>query len=177
MTTNSFGKFELPFSRKHSSTLTHYFYTNAANWAHDQGMLVHMKPRVLVVDDDPEFADLIEFNLSRQGCEVLIAYDGMQALQFARTELPDVILLDLMLPDLEGLTVCEILRAQPSTRDIPVFILSALDESWAATRKSRARFARYFRKPVDLKLLGESIFSVREERQAAICLRLAQNPD
>src|SRR6266496_63901 len=90
------------------------------------------KPRVLIVDDDPEFAQLIEFNLTRQGCDILVAHEGLQALRVARTELPDVILLDVMLPDIEGFTVCEILRAHASTRDIPVFILSALHESWAS---------------------------------------------
>jgi len=80
------------------------------------------KPRVLVVDDDPEFVQLIEFNLARLGCGILVAHNGLQALRVARTESPDVILLDVMLPDIEGFTVCEILRAHASTRDIPVFI-------------------------------------------------------
>jgi DNA-binding response OmpR family regulator len=135
------------------------------------------KPRVLVVDDDPEFAQLVEYNLAQRGCDILIARDGLQGLRTARAELPDVILLDVMLPDIEGLTVCEILRAQPSTRDIPVFILSALHESWAATRKSKARFAHYFQKPVDLKLLGETVFSAGEELRARMRLRLADDLD
>ncbi len=136
-----------------------------------------MKPKVLVVDDDLEFAELIDFNLSRRGCDILVARDGMQALRMARAELPDVILLDILLPDLEGYTVCEILGAQPSTRDIPVFFLSALHESWAKSRRARARFAGYFQKPVDLKLLGESVLSAGRQRQAAIRKRLDQSPD
>src|SRR6266705_466450 len=145
--------------------LLHFLHPKAPNWSHQQATVGSMKPsilakpRVLVVDDDPEFAQLIEFNLAQRGCDILIARAGLQALRMARAELPDVILLDVMLPDIEGLTVCEILRAQPSTRDIPVFILSALHESWATSRKTKARFARYFQKPVDLKLLGETVFS------------------
>src|SRR5882762_2159656 len=114
-----------------------------------------MKPRVLVVDDDVEFVQLIEFNLGQDGCESFTAYTGVHALRVARTELPDVILMDVMLPDLDGLAVCEILNSQPSTRDIPVFMLTALDQSWTQTRKSKARYARFFTKPVDLKALRE----------------------
>ena len=124
-----------------------------------------MKSKVLTVDDDPEFAELIRYNLAKQGCEILVAFNGLQALYLARATQPDVILLDVMLPDLDGLSVCQILRAQPSTRDIPVFILSALDESWAARRGSRAKFAKYFRKPVDLKLLSDSVRVASEQRQ------------
>jgi len=136
-----------------------------------------MKPKVLIVDDDPEIAELIEFNLARRGCDILVARDGMQALRMARAELPDVILLDILLPDIEGYTVCEILGAQPSTRDIPVIMLSALHESWSQSRRARARFAGYFQKPVDLRRLGESVFSAGHQRQAAIRKRLDQSPD
>jgi CheY-like chemotaxis protein len=78
-------------------------------------------------------------------------------LRVARAKLPDVILIDVMLPDLDGLAVCEILNRQPSTRDIPVIIVSALNESWTQTRKSSARFVRFFTKPVDLKLLRAAV--------------------
>src|SRR3981081_3154008 len=132
-----------------------------------------MKPRVLVLDDDLEFTQLLEYNSGRLGCEILVTHNGMQALQMARAELPDVILVDIMLPDLDGLSVCGILYAQPSTRDIPVFILSALDESWARTRRSRARFAEYFTKPVDLKALGRSVLAAAQERHARLLANLA----
>ena len=136
-----------------------------------------MSPRILLVDDDREFVQLIEFNLKSQGCEVQVAHDGMEGLRLARKNMPDLILLDLMLPDLGGLSVCEILQSQPSTRDIPVFILSGLDETWAKKRKSRATFAGYFVKPVDPKLLSQSAFSACLQRQAAIGSRLAESSD
>ncbi len=136
-----------------------------------------MKPKVLAVDDDAEFAELIRYNLAKQGCEILVAFNGLQALYLARATLPDVILLDVMLPDLDGLSVCQILRAQPSTRDIPVFIVSALDQSWAARRGSRAKFAKYFRKPVDLKLLSESVRAASEQHQAFLRAALSGTED
>jgi len=116
-----------------------------------------MKPRVLVVDDDIEFAQLLRFSLDQDGCESLLVHNGVHALRIARAELPDVILVDLMLPDLDGLSVCEILNSQPSTRDIPVIIVSALNQSWIETRKSKARFVRFFTKPVDLRVLRETV--------------------
>jgi DNA-binding response OmpR family regulator len=127
-----------------------------------------MNPKVLIVDDDTECIELVEYNLRQQGCEVVVAQNGIQALRLAQAELPDAVVLDLMLPDLDGLSVCEILNSQPSTRDIPVFILSALDETWAKTRRSRARVARYFRKPADFKALAKSIQAAWKERQALI---------
>ena len=127
------------------------------------------------MDDDAEFTELIEFNLASQDCDILIAYNGLQALRIARTELPDVIVLDVVLPDIEGFTVCEILGADASTRDIPIFVLSALHESW--TSMTKARFVRYFQKPVDLKLLGESVVTAAEKRQVATRSRPDHDPN
>jgi DNA-binding response OmpR family regulator len=122
-----------------------------------------MKTKVLAIDDDPEFAELLKYTLEQQGCEVVTAPNGMDGLHLARTTLPDVILLDVLLPDLDGLSVCQILGTQPSTRNIPVFIVSALNQSWAATRGIKVRFAQFFQKPVDLKRLGESVRAASEK--------------
>jgi len=135
--------------------------------------MVDMKPKVLTIDDDAEFAELIKYNLVKQGCEVLVAGNGLMGLQLARLSLPDVILLDIMLPDLDGLSVCQILRTQPSTKQIPVFILSALDQSWMATRGTRVQFEKYCKKPVDLKVLGASIRTAAEEYHLRVAAALA----
>ena len=125
-----------------------------------------MKLRVLIVDDEPDFLQLVEFNLSSQGFEVSGAANGLQALQKARCEAPHVIVLDLMLPDLNGFAICEILQAQPSTRDTPVIILSALDAQTARTRSGRTNVARCFKKgELDLKSLGLCIQAVCDEQQ------------
>ena len=131
-------------------------------------MVPDMNPRILLVDDDAEFVELAEYNLRKQGCDVLTAGTGLQGLNLARTESPEVILLDLMLPDLDGFVVCEILSRQPSTRDIPVLVVSALDGSMAATRKPKVRPAGFFKKPVDFKLLGEGVWAAAEDRQALL---------
>ena len=84
-----------------------------------------MKPKILVVDDEPDAVELVAFNLKGAGCDVVTATDGEQALEQARTALPDLIVLDLMLPEVDGLEVCKILRRDPRTAGIPIIMLTA----------------------------------------------------
>ena len=116
-----------------------------------------MKPRVLVVDDESDFIELLKYNLEGKGFEILTASDGMEALNAARRELPDVVLVDLMLPDLDGFSLCEILRSQPSTSQVPIIVVSALDGEYVRSRGIQAGVACCFKKPVDMKALGDSI--------------------
>jgi two-component system response regulator VicR len=84
-----------------------------------------LAPRILVVDDEPPIVDMLAYNLKRANYEVLIARDGEEALAQARQEQPDLIILDLMLPRLDGLEVCRALRRE---RDVPIIMLTARDE-------------------------------------------------
>ncbi|MBI2812691.1 MAG: response regulator [Opitutae bacterium] len=90
-----------------------------------------MRPiaRILAVDDEPELTDLMHYHLVCAGHEVMIAANGWEAIHAVRTRRPDIILLDLMLPDLDGFGVCEILRRDPATATIPIIIVSA----WASS--------------------------------------------
>ncbi|HEY2328717.1 MAG TPA: response regulator, partial [Verrucomicrobiae bacterium] len=83
-----------------------------------------MASQILIVDDEADFIELVKFRLSRLGCDFLVANDGVHALSQARECKPDLILLDILLPDLDGLSVCEILRRQPATKKIPVIFMS-----------------------------------------------------
>ena len=85
-----------------------------------------MRKKILVVDDDAEFVELVRFNLKRAGYAVGTALDGIEALKKARSLGPDLILLDLMLPELNGFAVCEILRRDAATSSTPIIILTAL---------------------------------------------------
>jgi len=134
-----------------------------------------MKPRVLVVDDESDFIELLKYNLEGQGFEVLAALDGMEALNIARRELPDVVLVDLMLPDLDGFSVCEILRSQPSTAQVPIIIVSALDGEYVRSREVQTRVECCFKKPVDMKVLGETIRSSHEMRLESVRSALAED--
>ena len=84
-----------------------------------------MKPKILVVDDEPDALELIGFNLKRAGFEVASAADGAAALAKARALLPDLVVLDVMIPEMDGLEVCKLLRRDPRTASIPIIMLTA----------------------------------------------------
>ncbi|HEX4646290.1 MAG TPA: response regulator transcription factor [Verrucomicrobiae bacterium] len=82
-------------------------------------------PKILVVDDEPDAVELIKFNLKAAGYEIATAADGDEALKKARSLLPDLIVLDLMLPEVDGLEVCKILRRDTRVSGIPIIMLTA----------------------------------------------------
>ena len=85
----------------------------------------HVRSKILVVDDEPEAVELVEFNLKQAGYDVVTAVDGTEALKKARTVLPGLVLLDLMLPEVDGLEVCKMLRRDPATAGIPIIMVTA----------------------------------------------------
>ena len=87
-----------------------------------------MVDTILIVDDEPDVVDLLVFNLQKAGFKTLTARDGPAALQKARNELPALIVLDLMLPGIDGTDVCRQLRADPKTATIPIVMLTAKAE-------------------------------------------------
>ncbi len=86
------------------------------------------RPRVLVVEDEQDLQDLIRFNLEREGFEALSVINGDKALSAAKAEAPDLILLDLMLPGMDGLSVCRALKADPDLRQVPIMMVTAKGE-------------------------------------------------
>jgi DNA-binding response OmpR family regulator len=82
-------------------------------------------PKILVVDDEPDALEVLEFNLKNAGYDVTTADDGDTALKKARQQLPDLILLDLMLPEIDGLEVCKTLRRDQATSTIPIIMVTA----------------------------------------------------
>jgi DNA-binding response OmpR family regulator len=84
-----------------------------------------VKQRILVVDDEPDAVELVEFNLTAAGYDIMSATDGKEALRKARAAAPDLIVLDVMMPQVDGLEVCKILRRDPTTSAIPILMLTA----------------------------------------------------
>src|ERR1035441_1660637 len=84
-----------------------------------------VRSKILVVDDEPEAVELLEFNLKQAGFDVITAADGAQAIKKARAASPSLIVLDLMLPEIDGLEVCKMLRRDPATAPIPIIMLTA----------------------------------------------------
>ena len=84
-----------------------------------------MKPKILVVDDEPDAVELVSFNLKAAGFDVVTAADGAEALKRAKEHQPDLLVLDVMLPEVDGLEVCKIIRRDPSVAHIPIIMLTA----------------------------------------------------
>ena len=86
------------------------------------------KKKILVVDDEEDIVELLEYNLKKEGYQVFKAMTGEEALELAKGEAPDLIILDLMLPGLDGLEVCKILKKDTRTDSIPIVMLTAKGE-------------------------------------------------
>ena len=84
-----------------------------------------MSDRILVIEDDPDALRLIEYTLKQEGYQTLSAIDGLEGIQKAQDESPDLIILDVMLPGLDGYDVCNELRRKPETYIVPILMISA----------------------------------------------------
>lgn len=120
---------------------------------------------VLIVDDDEAMVDVLSRRLGRQGFGTLVADSGKLALELARSERPDCILLDLRLPDVDGFDLCQDLVDAHETSEIPVIIVSGLDRP-DIVRRSRAAGCQYYvRKPYDPNALLTLIRQAIDEAQ------------
>ena len=119
--------------------------------------------RVLVVDDDRDLCDLLSDFLSEEGYDVTRAYAGQEAIDSARASVPDAVLLDLMLPDVSGLTVGRALRDAADTRDVPIVVISG-DRAALARSKSELSASSFLEKPF-------SLLSVESAVRAALAPR------
>ena len=124
------------------------------------------KTKVLVVEDDRSLAEVLQYNLEQNGYEVYCAYDGQDGLNQARLQLPEIIVLDVMIPVLDGLEVCKMLRANPSTNDIPIVMLTAKSEETDQLVGFSVGADDYVVKPFSVKILLQRIKTIlrRQER-------------
>ncbi|MAG92574.1 MAG: DNA-binding response regulator [Planctomycetaceae bacterium] len=112
---------------------------------------------ILVIEDEHSLVDVLSYNLGNEGFEVLSATDGVSGLQRAKATLPDLIVLDLMLPGLDGLEVCRRLRSEKQTRDIRVLMLTAKTEELDEVVGFSVGADDYVAKPFKLKALIQRI--------------------
>ena len=117
------------------------------------------RPRVLVVDDIAENTKLLTRMLEPKGFEVVCAHDGEEALSVVSEDLPDVILLDLVMPKMGGLEVCKILKDNPGTRHIPIMIITGMDEKATNLEAFRLGADDFILKPFDSIILEARIRS------------------
>lgn len=111
--------------------------------------MVDSPKRVLICDDDPVILRLLEVNLELEGYDVLTAHHGEEAFEIASRELPDLVILDIMMPRLDGYQTCQKLKAQPSTEQIPVVFLSAKAQASDIEKGKGFGVEEYLTKPFD----------------------------
>jgi phosphoserine phosphatase RsbU/P len=121
---------------------------------------VRTPPHILIVDDNPENLDILQTRLTRHGYEILTARDGEEALAAAREKLPDLILLDIMMPKMDGIEVCRRLKADRSLPFMPIIMVTARADSKDIVRGLEAGGDEYLTKPVDQAALVARIKSM-----------------
>ena len=109
--------------------------------------------KILVVDDEQDILKVVEMRLKVSGYQTVSAADGQEALEKIRTEKPDLVILDLMLPKINGYEVCRMAKFDDKTKHIPIIILSALHEQKEREKAMACGAESYFLKPFDFDLL------------------------
>ena len=122
------------------------------------------KLQILVVDDEPDVVSVIQHKLVDEGFEVLCAYDGISALDMVETEKPDLILLDIMMPMMSGYEVCEQIKANPVTQNIPVICFTSAHAAKARIQSMRVGAVTMLEKPF---LPAELVAQVRRHLKPA----------
>jgi len=115
------------------------------------------RKKILLIDDEPEVIETVKFLLNLKNFDVVDARDGVEGLAKAREEKPDLILLDIMLPSMNGYEVCANLKRDPETSDIPVLFLTARDDTDSVMRAHRAGADDYIVKPFSTTILFNKI--------------------
>jgi len=122
--------------------------------------MTEKKKKILVVDDSQDMRVILSMRLRINGYEVIMAQDGQEGLDMAKKDAPDLIILDLMLPKIDGYEVCRMLKFDDKYKNIPVIILSALDQQEDREKAVGSGADSYFIKPFDLELLLNKIQSL-----------------
>lgn len=119
-----------------------------------------MGKKILIADDEDDVKVVVQLFLESKGYEILTAYDGLDALDKARKERPDLILLDLMMPVVDGFEVCKKLKAHPDTASIPVVMISASAQAESKQRGLDAGAVDYIIKPFQPEALDSLIHKI-----------------
>ncbi|MDA8558226.1 response regulator transcription factor [Flavobacteriaceae bacterium] len=117
-------------------------------------------PKILIVDDDPDIIEILRYNLSLAGYEVKAASNGKEAIKKAKIFFPEIILLDVMMPEMDGIEACRLIREIPSLNNSRIIFLSARNEDYTQLSAFDAGADDYISKPVKPKILLKKISSI-----------------
>lgn len=134
------------------------------------------KERILVVDDEDDILELVRYNLSKEGYTVRCVSSGEEALEVARAERPDLIVLDLMLPGIDGLDVCKTLKADQKTSSIPIIMVTAKGEDADVVTGLELGAEDYITKPFSPRILSARVKAAIRRRRGAIDDRTPRAP-
>lgn len=126
------------------------------------------KGQILIVEDDRSLAEVLEYNLRQDGYQTVVAHDGQDGLHQARLRSPDLVVLDLMLPMVDGLEICRRLRADPVTRGILVLMLTAKSEETDEVVGFSVGTDDYVAKPFSVKVLLERVRALLRRRDGHV---------
>lgn len=121
---------------------------------------MNSKGKILIADDEPDIVEIIRYNLTKEGYEVVTATNGEDAIQKAKLSQPDLIILDIMMPRKNGVEVCEILRSQPAFKDTVIVFLTALNDESSHIKGLETGADDYISKPVSPKILVSRIHAI-----------------
>lgn len=119
-----------------------------------------MPKKILVADDEEDVKMVVQLYLESKGYEILTAYDGLDAIDKAKNERPDLILLDIMMPIMDGFEVAKRLKNDPSTESIPIVMLSAASQTESKERALKAGAVDYVVKPFDPEQLEKTVSTI-----------------
>jgi two-component system phosphate regulon response regulator PhoB len=124
------------------------------------------RPRILIIEDERALTEVLTYNLQREGYDTVVALDGQEGLRKAQMQIPDLILLDLMLPNMDGLDVCRQLRANERTRKVPILMLTAKAEETDQVVGFSMGADDYVTKPFSVKVLLQRIKALQRRVEA-----------
>ncbi|MEE8359628.1 MAG: response regulator [Candidatus Omnitrophota bacterium] len=123
--------------------------------------------RVLIIEDEKAMAEILAIRLKREGYEIYIAYDGEEGLEKIRSQKPDLVLLDLILPKLDGRDLLKIIKDDEKTKDIPVVILSGMTQQWDRNIGLELGADEYIEKPLDMIKLASQLKNIFRKRESS----------
>lgn len=138
--------------------------------------------KVLIADDEPDILEILKYNLSNEGYEVATAKDGDEALEKARRILPDLVILDVMMPKKNGVEVCQILRGQPAFKDTLIIFLTAVNDEKSHIKGLETGADDYISKPIAPKVFLSKVNALfrrlnKEENKILIIDHLTIDPE